>query len=146
MRSSEPPFWYVSTSNMPSASAGERTSNSTERVLAERVDLEGGRALQAERRPALPLRAERVAGGDLHERGERLVQPDAVPPPHRHQVAEPHVGQLVGDDVGDVLLLGLGARGRVDEQQASRKVMHPRFSMAPAAKSGRATRSTLSLG
>ena len=28
----------------------------------------------------------------------------------------------------------------------SRNVMHPRFSMAPAAKSGRATMSTLSLG
>ena len=34
MRSSAPPFWYVSTSNMPSQSAGERTSYSTERVLA----------------------------------------------------------------------------------------------------------------
>ena len=28
------------------------------------------------------------------------------------------MGELVGDDVGDVLLLGLGARDRVDEQEA----------------------------
>ncbi len=34
MRSSEPPFWYVSTSNMPSQSAGASTGNSTVRVLA----------------------------------------------------------------------------------------------------------------
>ena len=34
MRSRAPPFWYVSTSNMPSQSCGERTANSTGRVLA----------------------------------------------------------------------------------------------------------------
>ena len=34
MRSSEPPFWYVSTSNMPAQSAGASTKNSTVRVLA----------------------------------------------------------------------------------------------------------------
>ena len=115
MRSSAPPFWYVSTSNMPSASAGERTSNSTVRVLVERVDLEGAAALHAERGPALPVGAVRLARGDLHERGERLVEPDAVPPAHRHEVAEPHVGEFVGDDVGDELLLVLGAGGRIDE-------------------------------
>src|SRR5690606_28991414 len=37
---------------------------------------------------------------------------------HGHEVAEPHVGQLVGDDVDDRLQLGLGGRGRVDEQEA----------------------------
>ena len=30
-----------------------------------------------------------------HERGERLVQPQAIPPVHRHQIAEPHVRHLV---------------------------------------------------
>ena len=118
MRSSAPPFWYVSTSNMPSQSCGERTSYSTGRVLRQRVGLERRRALEAEQRPALPVRAVGVAGGELHERGERLVQPDAVPPAHRDEVAEPHVGQLVGDDVGDELLLALRRRRRVDEQQA----------------------------
>src|SRR3712207_9506532 len=36
---------------------------------------------------------------DLHERGEGLVEPDAVPPLHGHEVAEPHVGELVVDHV-----------------------------------------------
>ena len=30
--------------------------------------------------------------------GESLVQPDVAPPPRRHRVAEPLVGQLVGDE------------------------------------------------
>ncbi len=30
--------------------------------------------------------------------GERLVEPEVVPPLHGHQVAEPHVRHLVGDD------------------------------------------------
>jgi len=32
--------------------------------------------------------------------GEPLVQPQLVPVPERHQVAKPHVGDLVGDDGG----------------------------------------------
>ena len=40
--------------------------------------------------------------------GERLVQPQVVPPAHGHQVAEPHVGQLVQDRVGAVLVLVVG--------------------------------------
>ena len=84
----------------------------------ERVGLERRAALDAERRPALPVGAVGIARGDLHERGERLVQPDAVPPAHRDQVAEPHVGQFVRDDVGDELALVLGAGGRIDQQQA----------------------------
>ena len=103
---------------MPSASSGDTTSNSTGRVVRQRVGLEGRRALEAEGRPPLPVGPEGVAGRDLHEGGEGLVQPDAVPPLHRHEVAEPHVGELVGDDVGDVLQLGLGGRRRVDEQDA----------------------------
>ncbi len=83
----------------------------------QRVGLERRRALEPEQRPAAPVGPVGVARGELHERGERLVQPDAVPPAHRHEVAEPHVGQLVGDDVGDELLLALRRRGRVDEQQ-----------------------------
>ena len=34
MRSSAPPFWYVSTSNMPSQSDGDSTGYSTARVDA----------------------------------------------------------------------------------------------------------------
>ena len=84
----------------------------------QRVDLEGDGTLETERGPAVPIRAEGVACGDLHERGERFVEPDPIPPTHRHEIAEPHVGQLVGDDVGDALLLAVRARGRVDEQGA----------------------------
>ena len=34
--------------------------------------------------------------------GEGLVEPEVVPPPHGDEVAEPVVGQLVGDGVGKV--------------------------------------------
>ena len=81
------------------------------------VDPHGRRTVDAERRPPLPLRAEGVDAQQLHERGEGLVQPDAVPPLHRDEVAEPHVRELVGDDVGDVLQLGLRRGRSVDEHQ-----------------------------
>ncbi len=48
---------------MPSASSGDTTSYSTGRVDRQGVDVEGGRALEAEGRPALPVGAEGVAGG-----------------------------------------------------------------------------------
>ena len=67
--------------------------------------------------PPLPLGPEGVGGRHLHEGGEGLVEPDAVPPLHGDEVAEPHVGQLVGDHVGHALQLGLGDVGGVDEQQ-----------------------------
>ena len=47
-------------------------------------------------------------GGPL---GERLVEPQIVPPAHRHQVAEPHVGQLVEDGVVAGLHLAGGDAG-----------------------------------
>ena len=43
-----------------------------------------------------------------HVVGERLVQPEVVPPLHRDQVAEPLVGHLVRDHVGPVAALALG--------------------------------------
>ena len=45
--------------------------------------------------PGEPRRFGRGVVG--HELGERLVQPQVVPPPHGHQVAEPHVGHLGAD-------------------------------------------------
>ena len=128
---------------MPSQSCGERTGNSTERVLAASRSRTPPSA-PGRRRPPPPVRAVGVAGDHLHERGERLVQPDAVPPAHRDEVAEPHVGELVGDDVGDALLLVLVAVAGSTSRAFSRNVMQPRFSIAPAAKSGSASRSTLS--
>ena len=41
-----------------------------------------------------------VGGEHPHVLREGLVEPEVVPPPHRHQVAEPHVRELVGDDLG----------------------------------------------
>ena len=68
--------------------------------------------------PALLHRLERGPGlgplGGLGGRdrrrplGERLVQPEVVPPLHGHEVAEPHVGELVQDRDDPALLDGVG--------------------------------------
>ncbi|CAM5579270.1 hypothetical protein SBADM41S_10795 [Streptomyces badius] len=50
-----------------------------------------------------------------HVLGEGLVEPDVVPPGQGDEVAEPHVGHLVGDDHGAGLALGVGDGGAVDE-------------------------------
>ena len=42
--------------------------------------------------------------------GEGLVEPEVVPPGHRHQVAEPHVGELVGRDAGSAGAAGSRSR------------------------------------
>ena len=64
----------------------------------------------------LPFRFPGVHGQHFHERGERLVEPQAVPPTHRHQIAEPHMGVFMGDHVGDALALGVSGRRLVHEQ------------------------------
>jgi hypothetical protein len=53
----------------------------------------------------------------FHEGGERLVQPDPLPPSHGDEVAEPHVSQLMGHDVGYPLEFGPGRAGRIDQQR-----------------------------
>ncbi len=50
-----------------------------------------------------------------HVLGEGLVEPDVVPPAQGDEVAEPHVGHLVGDDHGAGLAFGVGDGGAVDE-------------------------------
>ena len=85
------------------------------RVL-EAVHSHGRRAGDAEGDPALPLGFPRVHGEQLHEGRERLVEPDAVPPRHGDEVAEPHVRHLVGDHVGDALQLRVRRGGLVDEE------------------------------
>jgi hypothetical protein len=69
----------------------------------ERVEAERGGLALVEVEPDAPLGL--PAGHDLvgHPGGEGLVQPEVVPPPHRHPVAEPLVGELVGDHLGDPL-------------------------------------------
>ena len=71
----------------------------------------GSQRVEPERRAILPgfvdsdlpfrmERGERLVG---HPRGESFVQPDVVPPRHRHEVAEPLVRHLVRHDGRDVL-------------------------------------------
>ena len=82
--------------------------------------IDAHRALRAAQllAPDRPFRVE-VRGRLLfHPRGKALVQPDAVPPLHGHQVAEPLVRHLVrGGDV-DSTPVGFGGQLRVDEQHA----------------------------
>ena len=73
---------------------------------AQPVDRHRRRARDAEALPSLPLRLPRVHREHLHEGGERFVEPDAVPPAHRDQIAEPHVRVLVRNHVGNALELG----------------------------------------
>ena len=80
----------------------------------QRVDGQGRLPGGSEADPAVPGRPEGVDTEHLHEGGEGLVEPDALPPPHGDKVAEPHVCQLVGDDVGDTLELGAGRLVLVD--------------------------------
>src|SRR2546428_1411882 len=49
--------------------------------------------------PDLPFWIGSVGGFEVHEGGEALVQPEVVPPFHRYQISEPHVSNLMGDDV-----------------------------------------------
>ncbi len=83
----------------------------------ERVGLECGGAIEAERVPHVPLGLHGVDADLRHERRERLLEPESVPPAHGHEVAEPHVRDLVRDHVRDHELLGLGRGRRIDEEQ-----------------------------
>ncbi len=62
-----------------------------------------------------------VAGGGFvdglvaHVLGEGLVEPDVVPPGEGDEVAEPHVGHLVGDNHGASLAFADGDGGAEDE-------------------------------
>ena len=85
--------------------------------VAEGVGRQRRGTAAAERRPDLPVGPVGVGAGRLHERGEGLVEPDALPPGHGHKVAEPHVGQLVVDHVGHHLQIGLARGGFVDQQE-----------------------------
>ena len=81
------------------------------------VDGERRLARGGEADPAVPRRPEGVDAERLHEGGEGLVEPDALPPAHRDEVAEPHVGQLVRDHVGHALELRPGRLVLVDEER-----------------------------
>ncbi len=80
------------------------------------VDRHGRFPLDAETDPALPLGTEGVDREHLHEGREGLVEPDPVPPAHGHQVPEPHVRDLVADDVRDPFELDPRRLVRIDQQ------------------------------
>ena len=84
---------------------------------AQRIHIERGSPLDRERVPALPLGSEGIGGGHLHEGGKSFLQPDAVPPVHGDEIAEPHVRQLVRHDVHDAQQIGGGGLLRVGKQQ-----------------------------
>ena len=52
------------------------------------------------------IREHLVRGLGRHPAGKRLVQPDVVPPPRRHQIAEPLMRQLVRMNAGKASTLG----------------------------------------
>ncbi len=80
-----------------------------------------------ERRPCL-----RVFGGlglaqHRCERRERLVEPQVVPPLHRHEIAEPHVRHLVQDGLGAALVRRpghLAAEDVVLQERHGSRVLH----------------------
>jgi hypothetical protein len=61
-------------------------------------------------------------GGDAQREvlGERLVEPQVVPPAHRDEVAEPHVRQLVHDRARPLGALGVGDSRAEDHRVAER--------------------------
>ena len=67
-----------------------------------------GGAKDAERVPLSPGRVEVVGGEGLHVGGERLVEPETVPPLHGYQIPEPHMGDLVRNHIDDSFALRLG--------------------------------------
>jgi hypothetical protein len=84
----------------------------------QRVQAQGvAEATRGELLPHLVLWEQRVGAEVLHPGGEALVEPQAVPPGHGDQIAEPLVRQLVCDDHGDALLLLRAGGGLVDHQR-----------------------------
>ncbi len=68
-----------------------------------------------EARPRVGERGGLLGGPVAGPVGERLVEPEVVPPAHRHDVAEPHVRHLVQQDHGPQLPLGR-RRGAAEQQ------------------------------
>ena len=83
--------------------------------------------LAVERHPCrVVLRRPRLAHG-RRPGGEGFVQPQVVPPLHRHQVAEPHVRQLVQDRVRAAFVLvvaGCGAEDVLVPDRHRTRVLH----------------------
>ena len=72
-------------------------------------------AAGAEVDPGALVAGRPIHGQEAQQLGEGLVEPQVVPPAHRHQVAEPHVRHLVGDHHGPLSPLVVGDPGAEDE-------------------------------
>ena len=83
----------------------------------QRVERQRRALARLEVHPDPPRRPPGVDDLVGHPGGERLVEPQVVPPHHRHQVAEPLVRQLVRDHLGDPLLHRQRRRRRIGEQR-----------------------------
>ena len=131
---------------MPSASAGERTSNSTVRVLSsESISKAPLRSTPNEVHRSQSGRYASHAATSMNVANASLSQ---MPFHHRIVTRSPnHMWASSWATTSAIsccsfCVLVAGSTSTM----FSRNVMQPRFSMAPAAKSGSATRSTLSLG
>ena len=69
--------------------------------------------------PNFPLRIEIRAALAAHPGGESFVQPEIVPPGHRHEIAEPLVGDLVRDDFVDALFRRSRRIRRIKQERRS---------------------------
>jgi hypothetical protein len=126
------PFTSTTTSSTSASasttSSSLSTSTSTRQHLnrvgrAQRVELQRAALhVSDELLPHVPARVQLVADARLHPRGEALVEPQVVPPVHRHQVTKPLVGELVDDDLGHALTLT--RRGVLVDEQVDLAVGH----------------------
>ncbi len=90
----------------------------TDRVRrAQGVEVQRPRLALIELEPDAPGRVPLIHDLERHPGGERLVEPQVVPPGHRDPVAEPLVRELVRDHLGDPLLLRERGGLRVEEQR-----------------------------
>ena len=100
-----------------------------DRVRRGQLVLAVGPVLLERRERGPGARPARGLGGRerRHVLGERLVQPQVVPPAHRHEVAEPHVRELVQDRHRAALDRGLGDLGAEHvglEERHRARVLH----------------------
>ena len=84
---------------------------------AQRVEVHRRRLALVEVEPDAPGGVPLVDDLVGHPGGERLVEPQIVPPRHRHPVPEPLVRELVRHDLRDALLLGERGGLRVEQER-----------------------------
>jgi hypothetical protein len=136
----------VTESNASCASLVLRTGWRMRRAVASESSAMHLRLSRQRLQAGARLRAPGVDDLVRHEAGERLVQPDVVPPGHRDEVAEPLVRQLVRDQAVHVDARRAAPRARPADRPSSRKVIRPAFSIALAPKLGTASRSSFVYG